>query len=180
MGNSSSRSTNTQNESVQNETGTITSLQISYQRDENEDATNAGEPDDQQMVDAFEEFENMIQSFDEQYGDGINRRLSNLNVAGGNAFKIYLGIAGRVIRKGITVGVVIFLLVLAKRILMAVEKRYGVGKAVVDFINPFLHQVAKYISGKIYGKFYNHRELIARLRITITAAYDAAVPQWIE
>lgn len=47
------------------------------------------------MVDAFEEFENMIQSFDEQYGDGINRRLSNLNVAGGNAFKIYLGIAGR-------------------------------------------------------------------------------------
>ena len=47
MGNSSSRSTITQDESAQNETGTITSLQISNQRDENEDATNAGEPDDQ-------------------------------------------------------------------------------------------------------------------------------------
>lgn len=66
-----------------------------------------------------------------------------------------------VIRRGFTFGVVIFLMVLAKRILMAVEKRYGVGKAVVDFINPFLHKVAKYISGEIYGKFYNHRELVS-------------------
>ena len=47
MGNLLSRSTNTQDESVQNKTESITPFEILYQRDENEDAPNADGPDDQ-------------------------------------------------------------------------------------------------------------------------------------
>nr|XP_022291892.1 uncharacterized protein LOC111103141 isoform X2 [Crassostrea virginica] len=163
MGNSLIGSTNTQDEIVQNKTESITSSQILNQRDENEDAPNADGPDDQ-----------------EQYGDEFKSTISSLKVTKENAFGIFVRIAKSLVRKigiGFSLALLAFLIVLAACILMAVEKKFGIGKAVVDFSILFMHKVANYINGEANGEVYTHRELVAHIETSIIAAIDAAVPQ---
>nr|XP_022291891.1 uncharacterized protein LOC111103141 isoform X1 [Crassostrea virginica] len=180
MGNSLIGSTNTQDEIVQNKTESITSSQILNQRDENEDAPNADGPDDQQIDAATEKLYQILQSIREQYGDEFKSTISSLKVTKENAFGIFVRIAKSLVRKigiGFSLALLAFLIVLAACILMAVEKKFGIGKAVVDFSILFMHKVANYINGEANGEVYTHRELVAHIETSIIAAIDAAVPQ---